>query len=241
MGGVERGLLEAQIHFDKLLVAIPQWLALTLLALAAAMVVLGRHGQRVLSGALLVAGVVMVAHFVVAPRFPGAPWPGMLMIVGGTTAFACGLIWVGWATAVALAAVFGLAGGLATQHLAHLPFWWFAPVFALLGFFTGLASHRPLSVVLPPLAASLSLTVALSRLLGPHFAGATVPQLAELPYAFAVLVLTTLLFLAQARARDRWSKRRLAGRASLTSDAGIKKRLEQDRKKFGAHLGDFRS
>ena len=234
----ESALLDAQILFDKLLHAMPGWLPFLLFALAAALLVLGRHGQRLLAGALCAAGVAAVALLWLSPQFPGSPLPGVLLIIGGAFALAAGIAWPGWGSATAFGALFGLGGARAAGHLdTTIPWFVLAVAFGLLGFFLTLANYRRLSLLLPPTFAALFLVLGLSRKLGPHFAGAAIPQLAELPWAAALFVCLALGFLGVALAREERANRRRAARTRLRKDAELKQRIDRQRKTFDDYLG----
>ena len=231
-------LFDAQIYFDKLLHAMPDWLPFVLFALAAALLVLGRHGQRLLAGALCSSGVAAVALLWLSPRMPNSPLPGVLLIIGSAFALAAGMAWPSLGTAVASAGLCGLSGAAAASHLgSSVPSFLLTIAFALLGFFLALANDQRLSLLLPPTFAALFLALGLSRKLGPHFAGAQIPQLAELPWAAAVFACSALFFLCIALARDEVGKRRLAARTLVRKDAAAKQLLEKRQKTFKAYLG----
>jgi hypothetical protein len=234
--------LAVQVAYDRLLHEIPDWIPWALFAIALLLVALGREGQRVVAGIVLLCGVILAVHLGLAPHFPGSPLPAVAMIVAGAAALAAGLAWPSWGTALALGGALGTAfaltaGWLARLYLSSLPWPWLAVPAALLGFFLALAHYERVSLVLPPLAAAVALTLGLSRRLGPHFAGAAVPQLAELPWVAALLFLTAVPFFALSLARDTWLKGWRARRSVLVNDDELKKQLALRRKQQAGRTG----
>src|SRR5262249_29222114 len=122
-----------QAALDRTLHA-PLWVGYGLIALAAAITIPGRHGQRLLnaaglggSGAWLVFWGLRGLH----------PWlPGIAAIVAAVLLALFGLVAVGWATAFLLGVIFALAGALAA-HLLHLLIAPIAVMFLGLGLYAG--------------------------------------------------------------------------------------------------------
>jgi len=206
----------------------PGWAALSLLVLSALLLVLGRHGQRVLSGLGLAVLVVLFSARFVKPLAPGLPVAGVLMIVGGAVAFALGTLRTELATAAATGLFGAMAGGSAAGYFGHVPWLLGAFCFGVPGFFVALACHAQLSVLLPPIAAAFALTAALARLLGARGAGAAGPQFA-LPWVFALLFVLSALFLSLAVARERRLERKRAAKKGAMSDRDLEKKIAQDR------------
>jgi hypothetical protein len=234
--------LALQVAYDQLLHALPDWVPWALFAVALLLVVLGREGQRVLAGILLLCGVILAVRLGLAPHFPGSPLPAVAMIIAGAGALAVGLAWPSWGTAVALGGALGTAFALTSRWLASLyvsslPWPWLAIPAALFGFFVALSRYERFSLLLPPLAAAVALTLGLSRRLGPHLAGAAVPQLAELPWVAALLFLTAGPFVALALAREKWLSGRRARRSVLINDDELKKQLALRRKQQAGRAG----
>lgn len=235
--------LDAQVLYDRFLHALPGWVPYALFAVAVALVALGREGQRVLAALLLGGEAVLFALLVLALRLPGSPVAGAAAIVGGAAGIALGLSLPQWGSALAVGAACGAEGALLARallrlHLTSLPWPWLAGPAALLGFFCVLAAYRRVSVVLPPLAAALALAVGLSRSLGPHFAGAAVPELAQLPWVAAVFAGGAAALVSLAALRERWLGRRRAARSVWVNDDELKKQIAQRRNKAPAVAPD---
>lgn len=236
-----QAMLDAQILYDRFLHALPDWVPYALFAVALALVALGRQGQRVLAGLLLGGEAVLGALLILAPRFPGSPLAGATAIVGGAAGVAFGLAAPQWGSALALGAACGAEGalvarGLVHLHLATLSWPWFAVPAALFGFFFVLAGYRRFSTLLPPFAAALALAVGLSRRLGPHFAGAAVPQLALLPWVALVFWSAAAALVTLAVVRERFLARRLAANSVWVNDDELKRQISQRRSKAPAGL-----
>lgn len=231
-----KALLDAQVLYDRFLQALPGWVPYALFAVAVALVALGREGQRVFAALLLGGEAVLFALLVVAPRLPGSPVAGAAAIVGGAAGIALGLSLPEWGSALAVGSACGaeaalLARALFRLHLTSLPWPWLAGPAALLGFFCVLAAYRKVSVVLPPLAAALAASLGLSRSLGPHFAGAAVPELALLPWVAAAFAGLAAALVSLAVLRERFLARRHAARSVWVNDDELKKQIAQRRGK----------
>jgi hypothetical protein len=210
----------------------PGWAALSLLVLSALLLVLGRHGLRVVSGLALLALVVLFCVRFLKPLAPALPVAGVLMIVGGAVAFALGVLRKELATSVA-AGVFGaMAGGRAAEHFGHVPWLWGALCCGVPGFFVALACQAQLSVLLPPIVAAFATTAALARLLGARGAGALGPQFA-LPWVVALLFVLSALFLSLAVARERRVERKRKARTRSMTDLELEKKIARDRARLG--------
>jgi len=236
------GALALQVAYDRLLHALPGWLPWALFAVALLLVLLGREGQRVVAGLLLLCGVILAVRLGLAPHFPDSPLPAVAMIVAGAAALAVGLAWPSWGTALALAGALGTIFALtvhwlATLYVSSLPWPWLAVPAAAFGLFLALSRYERFSLLLPPLVAAVALTLGLSRQLGPHFAGAAVPQLAELPWVAALLFLTAVPFFALALSRDKLLTGWRARRSVLVNDDELKKQLAQRRKQQAGRAG----
>ena len=100
-----------QLGLDAL-VGAPQWAGYSLLALAALITVLGRHGQRPLNAALLAGAVVALA--LTGLRGAVHAWvPGVAAVICGALAAFFGLVATAWGTASVMAVILGGAGARA--------------------------------------------------------------------------------------------------------------------------------
>lgn len=230
-------LLRAQEALD-LARRMPDWLAWTLLGAALLFTLLHRHALRPLSGLLVGAALAGLSLLVLAPALgPGSAVPGLVAVLGAGAALALGLARPGAATAVACAAALGAAGGLAAVRVAQAHWGLGAAPFALLGFFFGLASHRSLGLVLPPVFAAAGATLGAARLLAPAPSGGALPALGEAMWAGLACALLSLALLALSFEREHRARRRRERRELQMGDAALKKKLERDRAAYKRATG----
>jgi hypothetical protein len=222
-----------QLGLDALLGA-PPWAGFALLALAALITLLGRHGQRPLNAALLSGAVVSVALF--ALRGAVHAWvPGVVAVIGGVLAALFGLVAPGWGTAFALAAILGGAGALLAWKLG---LWWlagFAPL-AGIGLFVGISNHKRLSFLLPPLFSALFIALGAAIAWAPHQHGARLWQLNEVTWTLGLALLLVFPLLAVSLEREYRRKRRLAARTREMADTELKKKLASQKAAYQRSL-----
>jgi hypothetical protein len=211
-----------QLVLDAL-VGAPQWVGFAMLALAALITLLGRHGQRPLNAALLSGGVVALALF--ALRGAVHAWvPGVAAVIGGTLAAFFGLAVPGWGTAFVMAAILGGSGALVARKLG---LWWpagFAPL-AGIGLFVGMDNHRRLSFFLPPLFSALLIALGAAVAWAPHQHGARLWWLNDVNWALGLALLLVFPLLAVSLEREYRRKRRLAARTKEMADEELKKKV----------------
>lgn len=159
----------ARTLFEALLRG-PDWIGWALIGLGAAMVALGRQGQRVLMAALCGAAAYWAAQQFHLGTIRGAPvgW----IAAGAAAAF--GAFLPAWSRA----AIFGACGYACGHWLAASleieTFWVAIPLGALL-FLIGFVNDLYFSVVLPPVAAAPALVAGIVRSLPAHIRGAHRP------------------------------------------------------------------
>ena len=129
----------------------PEWVGYALLGLALSVTLLGRHGMRLMNGALLGGSLAALAFFALRSELGAqSPAPGLAAVSLATAGLALGLFAPGWSVAFVCAGALGAVGGVLARRLGFLAIGGAAPM-AGLGLFFGLANHRALSVWLPPI------------------------------------------------------------------------------------------
>jgi len=146
---------------------LPHWLGPALLILTLAITIAGRHGLRLMNGALLGVGWFGAAFFGlrgVPPDF----LPGAAAILLGGIGLLVGLVLPAAGTAFVVATLFGAFGFLAALSFKLV---WTVPVAAaaLAGAFFGFTSHKKLSIALPPVFAALFAAFAAQLLWRPRY------------------------------------------------------------------------
>jgi hypothetical protein len=202
----------------------PAWTGWTLLALALLVTVPGRHGQRPLNAALLGGGAFALAWL--GLRGVGHAWlPGVTAVIAAALAALFGFVALGWSTA--LVAVLALAAfAFYAAPAIGMPRWLAVPPFAVLGFVAGLFEHQRLSLVLPPLFASLFATVGATILWAPHRRGAGLWQLNDVDWALGLWGVLFSALLALSLERQYRKKLLQKLRPKPTDDAALKKQIE---------------
>jgi hypothetical protein len=217
-------LLEAlQSLLDQALRA-PAWAGWVLLALAVAVTVPGRHGQRPLNAALLGGGAFALAFF--GLRGVGHAWlPGVAAVIALALAALFGFVAVGWGTA--LVAAVGLAAvAFALARAIGMPLWAALPPSAVLGFVVGLFNHERVSLFLPPFFAALFATVGATILWAPHRRGAGLWQLNDVSWALGLFGVLFAALLAVSLEREYRKKLRRKLTPPRMGDEALKKQLE---------------
>jgi hypothetical protein len=202
----------------------------SLLALSAAITILGRHGQRPLNAAVLGCGMGALAFF----GLPGSvhPWiPGVGAVLAFVLCSLFGLVAVGWATSALVALVFAAASTLAAIEL-HL--WWppVAVLFGGLGLFVGMVNRKRLPLVLPPLFCALFVAVGAAIAWAPHWRGAILWQLNDLDWVLGLAGIVAVILLALSLEREHRKKLRLSARTKGMEDETLKKLVESKRAAF---------
>lgn len=226
----------AQLKWDALL-ALPVWLGLALLGLAAAVTVLGRHGMRPLCAAIIGGGLFLLAFFVLPRELTAlglaapAYLPGIAGIIAGVLGLTLGALATRWGPATLMAVLFGAGGALLAPALGL--FWpaGAAPL-AGLGLFFGMVNHRALAVLAPPLCCAPLAVLGAAICWAPHGRGAVLYPLNDLDWTLAATAALLIALLALALEREHRRKQRLAARTKAMADAELKENLERGRKAF---------
>lgn len=212
-----------QVWLDDALRA-PAWAGYALLALALAVTILGRHGQRLLSAALLGGGAFAAAFFGLRGLLHA--WlPGVAAVIAGVLAALFGVVAGRWGAALVAAAVFA-AGADAGARWLGIPEWGAVPPFAGLGLLAGMVNHRRVSVVLPPIFAALFAALGAAISWAPHWRGAVLWQLNDVDWVLGLWGALALVLLALALEREYRKRVRLAARTKQMEDEALKKQLE---------------
>jgi cell division protein FtsW (lipid II flippase) len=175
---------------------LPHWLGPALLALALSITLAGRHGLRLMNGALLGMGWFCAALFGLHGVLH--PWlPGVAAILLGAIGLLIGLVQPSSGTGLVLAAICAPCGFLAARQFK---LFWQVPTAAaaILGFFFGLSNHKRLSIVLPPLFAALFAASGAQLLWRPRY-----PLSTKLAATAALEVALVVLALERARRAQR--------------------------------------
>lgn len=198
-------------------------MGLALLLLAFLVTLFGRHGQRLLNGALLGCGAGALAFF--GLRGATHLWvPGVAAVVASVLAALFGVVAAGWATAALCALFFATAA----RSLASLFKLWWVPVSALaagLGLFAGMANHLRLSVVLPPLFSAVFVAWGCAIAWAPNWRGAALWQLNDLDWVLGFAAVMAAVLLPLSLEREHRKKLRLASRTRNMDDEDLKKQL----------------
>jgi hypothetical protein len=205
---------------------LPLWTGYALLGLAVAITALGRHGARLMNGALLGAGAFLAALY--GLRGVGHEWlPGLSAIVLGGGLAVLGLAHLAAGTGLVTAAIFGPLGWLGARAL-HME--WEVPTGAavVIGFCFGVINRRGLSLILPPIVAGVSVVAGVGRLWKPAW-----PDEAK-SAAAAVLAIALLVVSVE---RNHRSKRRKAARAKSDADARLKAKVTAQQAAFRRSQG----
>lgn len=203
----------------------PAWAGYALLSLAALVTLLGRHGQRPLNGALLGGGMFALAFL--GLRGVLHAWaPGVVAIVAGVVIAVVSMVEVGWSTAVVVGLMFGCGGALAAWQLG-IPAWGLAPPLGGFGLFVGVVNHKRVSVMVPPLFASLFIALGAAISWAPHWRGAALWQLNDIDWALGLWGVLAVVLLALSFEREYRKKLRLAARTKAMQDDELQKQLEK--------------
>jgi hypothetical protein len=222
-----------QLGLDAL-VGAPQWAGLALLALAAVITALGRHGQRPLNAALLGGGAVALALFTL--RGAVHLWiPGVVAVIGGVLAACFGLAVLVWGTAFAMAAILGGAGALLARRLGLSWVVGFSPL-AGMGLFAGVTKYQRISVFLPPIFAALFAALGAAIAWAPHQHGAKLWMLNDVEWTLGLAVLLLFPLLALSLEREHRRKRRLAMRTREMADSELKKKIASQKAAYDRSL-----
>jgi hypothetical protein len=193
-----------------------------LIALAAAITIPGRHGQRVLNAAVLGGSGAWLVFWGLRGLHP---WlPGISAIVVGVLLALVGLVAVSWATAFLLGLLFALAGGL----VAHLLHFFIAPIavmFLGLGLFAGMTNHRRLAVVMPPVFSGFFVAYGAAISWASNLRGAKLVQFLDVRWVLGGAVVLALLLLAVALEREHSKKLRLEANAKRMEDERLKREI----------------
>lgn len=200
-----------------------------LLALAVAITVPGRHGQRLLNAAVLGVGGGCLLYWGLRGLHPWAP--GVAAIVAGVLLALFGLVAVGWATAFLLGLIFAVAASFAA-HLLHLFIAPIAVLFFGLGLFAGMTNHRRLSIVMPPIFAGLLAAWGAAITWAPNMRGAKLVWLLDVQWVLGVAAVLTVALLALALEREHRRKRRIEAQAERMQDEQLKAELAARQAKY---------
>ena len=194
----------------------PAWVGSALLGLALAITVAGRHGQRLLNGAVLGGALGALAFVALRSELGAASMaPGIAAILVSAACLALGLLAPGWSTAFLVSALLGIAGGALARELGHLSIAGAAPM-AGIGLFLGLANHRALSVWLPPVFCA-PCVVAGAAILWLH-QRTRVHDLAEVEWALGLTLGVMLPLLALSLEREHRGHLRLEARTRRAAE-----------------------
>ena len=219
-----------QLALDRA-VQSPQWAGFLLLALAAAITVPGRPGQRVLNAVLLGATLFVAAFLGLRPFHP---WlPGVAGIVAGTLGAVFGAVSLAWGTAATLAVLFGLAA-LGCARLLGLHWMLAVPAFGF-GLLVGIRQNRRVTLLLPPIFSALFTALGAAVAWAPNAKGAVLYPLNDVRWTMALALLLVAPFLALSLARERRTRRKIAARTKVMDDEDLVKALEQKREKDARH------
>ena len=222
-------MVELQSVLDRTLRA-PAWAGFALLALAAAMVILGRHGQRPLNCVLLGGGAFALAFFGLRGLGPG--WvPGVAGIIGAMLLAIFGLVAGAWGTAAVVAGVLAAAGALLARWL-KIPVWGLVPLGFGLGLFTGMVNRGKLPLVLPPLFAAAFAALGAAICWAPHQRGAALWQLNDVIWVMGLAAVLAIPLLAFSLEREYRKKVRLAARTPQMEDDELKQRLAEKQQEY---------
>lgn len=215
--GALQALLDRSLHW-------PQWAGFSLLALAAAITLLGRKGQRLLNAVLLGGGAVALS--LAGLRGAIHVWvPGVTAVVGGVIFALFGLVAARWATALVIALLLA-AGGALAAHQLHL---FMLPVAMLLGgvgLFIGMVNHKPISIGLPPIFAAAFVAWGCAISWAPNWRGAKLWQLNDLDWVLGFAGVAAVILLGLSFEREHRRKLRLALRAKELEEAALQETLE---------------
>lgn len=208
----------------------PAWFGFSLLGLAAAVTLAGRHGQRILNGAVLGAALSALAFFAMRSELGARSMtPGIAALTLGAACLAFGLRAPGWSTGFLVAAILGVFGGVLARKLGYLAIGGAAPM-AGIGLFLGLANHRSLSVWLPPLFCAPFVVAGAALAWLPR--RPRVHDLEELERVLGITFGVLLPLLALSLERNHRSRLRLETRAQLAADQESKEAQERKRAAF---------
>lgn len=201
----------------------PAWAGYSLVVLAVAVTLLGRHGQRPLNAVLL--GAVAFSLVFFGLRGVLHAWvPGALAVVAAVLAALFGFVADGWGTAFVLAAILGACAAALAKALGLA----WPPIAALgasSGLFIGITRHRRLSVLLPPVFAGVFAAVGCAVAWAPNRRGALLWQLNEVGWVIGLAVAVTIPLFALSLERDRRRARKLLARTKQMDDEDLKKKI----------------
>ena len=198
----------------------PGWVGYSLLGLAVAVTLAGRHGQRLLNGALLGGGLAALAFLALRAELGAQSMtPGIAALALGGGCLAFGLLAPGWSTAFLVAGIFAALGGMLTRELGYLSIWGAAPL-AGIGLFLGLGNSRPLSIWLPPLFCAPCLVAGAAILWLPHRPRVHDP--AEVEWALGITLGVMLPLLALSLEREHRGRLRADARAHRAAEEEAK-------------------
>ncbi len=198
----------------------PEWVGGSLLGLALAVTLAGRHGQRLLNGALLGGGLGALAFFALRSELGARSMaPGIAAMALGAACLAFGLLAPGWSTAFVGAALLGIFGGAVANQLGYLAIGGAAPM-AGIGLFLGLANQRSLSIWLPPLFCAPCVVAGAAILWLPRHP--RVHDLSEVEWALGITLGVLLPLLALSIEREHRGRLRLEARAHRAAEEEAK-------------------
>lgn len=232
-----QGLPEVLLHEGQRLLDkvthLPLGLAWTALGLALLFTLLHRHALRPLSALVLGGLCAALSLLVLAPRLPlDSGVPGVVAVVTAGASLGLGLARPAWASALISMCFLGGLGAAGAVKIAKLDWLFGAAPFGLLGFFTGLANPRLLSLWMPPLWSALLCTLAVARLTNGEGALAQAPAFSHPPFAGGLLLVLSVVLLAVSLEREHRSLRRLEqAKGKKASDEAIRKRVAAQNRK----------
>ncbi|HUJ29301.1 MAG TPA: hypothetical protein VLW85_24950 [Myxococcales bacterium] len=217
----------------------PAWAGYALLALAVVITLPGRHGQRPLNGALLGGGLFALAFF--GLRGVLHAWvPGIVAVVAGVVIAVVSIVEVGWSTAVVVGGIFTGIGAVAARHFG-IPVWGLAPLAGGFGLLVGVVQHKRVSVIVPPLFASLFVALGAAISWAPHWRGAKLWQLNDVDWALGLWGVLAFVLLALSFEREYRKKLRLAARTKMMEDEELRKQLDRRREAYNKAFEKLRT
>jgi MFS family permease len=213
----------------------PEWVGFFLLGLAAAVTLAGRHGQRLLNGAVLGAGLAALAFLGLRSELGAQSMaPGIAAMALAAACLAFGLLAPGWSTAFLVAAILGALGGVVARQLGYLAIGGAAPM-AGIGLFLGLANHRSLAVWLPPLFCAPCVVAGAALVWLPR--RPRVHDLEEVEWALGITFGVLLPLLALSIEREHRRRVGLETRARLAAEQEAKEAQERKKAAFRRSQG----
>lgn len=198
----------------------PEWVGFSLLGLALLITLAGRHGLRLMNGALLGGSLGALAFVLLRAEWGAAsPAPGLVALGMAGAGLLLGLLSPGWSTAFVCAGALGAAGGVVARRLGFLAIGGAAPM-AGLGLFVGLANHRSMSVWLPPLFCAPCVVAGAAIVWLPR--RPRVHDTAEVEWTLGIVLGVLLPLLALAIEREHRARVRAAVRERSAAEAEAK-------------------